>query len=143
MQYNLLSRQWNTAWQRSTSGKGSEKVKEKHGKLRYGQIGIVENNSHNQMLWTEGLCVETSPPQFTCWIYNLRVMVFGDRDFRRWYGYEGGINDLKEESRELAHFPSTIWRYNEKTAIGSQEESLHQTPTRQHLNLPSPQSSEK
>lgn len=54
-------------WQKSTRGKSSERVKEKNGKLKGGQIGIMENNSHNQMLWT-GKCVMTPPqPQSIGW----------------------------------------------------------------------------
>ena len=49
--------------------------------MKGGQIGIVENNSHNQMLWTESVSGPHPQPQPIGWNCNLHMMVFGDEEF--------------------------------------------------------------
>lgn len=55
--------------------------------MKGGQIGIVENNSHNQMLWTESVSGPHPQPQSIGWNCNLHDGIW------RWGLWDfGGVN---------------------------------------------------
>lgn len=78
-----------------------------------------------------GMNVSVLPLKFICWSLIPNVIVVGDGTFGKWLGNRGGslmneVSALIKETSKSSLAPSTMWGYDEKTAM-NEEASPYQT----------------